>query len=122
MRIELLAFLFATAACQQTQAPTAAARAERAVPAPFDIEALLSDAEAYVSQRYEGARMPGALIADLTGADFTCQSRATMSECSHTRAAGGVCFDVTRVSIDANNAVTAARNRRCLGALPPQPQ
>jgi hypothetical protein len=117
MRIELLALLLAAGACQQTLSSPAPAQQ---APASFNVEALLADASGYAAQRYSSSAMPDALVSDLEAAGFECQSRATISECTHTRPAGGVCFDVTGVRIDRSGAISAERNRRCLGAQPPR--
>ncbi|MEQ1491377.1 MAG: hypothetical protein ABL932_12595 [Terricaulis sp.] len=83
--------------------------------AAFSVEALVADAPAYVASRYAQSELPSALVADLTAASFTCQHSASGSECTRSREASPVCFDVVRVDITAD-AVTADQNRLCMGA------
>lgn len=83
--------------------------------AAFSVEALVANAPAYVAERYAQSELPSALIADLTAAGFECQHSAAGSECTRSREATPVCFDVARVSIAAD-AVTADENRLCMGA------
>jgi len=82
---------------------------------PFSVEAIVADASAYVASRYQPSELPSALIADLEAAEFQCQHSAAGSECTLTRRAGGVCFDVARVDITANS-VSADQRRLCMGA------
>ena len=83
--------------------------------AAFSVEALVANAPAYVASRYAQSELPSALIADLTAARFECQHSASGSECTRSREATPVCFDVVRVSITAE-AVSADQNRLCMGA------
>jgi hypothetical protein len=99
-----LALSLALAAC------AAAPERER-----FSIDALVADAPGYVASRYHRNELPAALLADLTAEEFQCQHSATISECGSSRHAVGSCFDVVSVTITAE-AVTAVKNRRCLGA------
>jgi hypothetical protein len=84
---------------------------------PLSVDALVADAPAYVAARYRSGELPGALIAELTAADFQCQHSATMSACGRARYAFGSCFDVVDVRIQAES-VQAEQNRRCMGAQP----
>ena len=83
--------------------------------AAFSVEALVANAPAYVAERYAQSELPSALIADLTAAGFECQHSAAGSECTRSREATPVCFDVARVSVAAD-AVSADENRLCMGA------
>lgn len=88
------------------------------VRAPLDVRALIADAPAYVSARYEAGELPAALVSDLNAAGFECTHHATMSECAQTQQAFASCFDVSIVRISATEPVYAERNRRCMGARP----
>ncbi len=96
---------------------SACAATPQAPAAPFSVDALVADAPAYVASRYERGALPAVLIADLTASEFQCQHSATMSECGRSRHAFGSCFDVVTVRISAET-VSAAQNRRCMGANP----
>ena len=83
--------------------------------AAFSVEALVANASAYVSSRYAQSELPSGLIAELTAAGFECQHSATGSECTRSREASPVCFDVVRVDITGES-VSADQNRLCMGA------
>lgn len=83
--------------------------------AAFSVEALVANAPAYVASRYAESEIPSALIADLSAASFECQHSASGSQCTRSREASPVCFDVVRVDITAT-AVSADQNRLCMGA------
>ena len=83
--------------------------------AVFSVEALVANAPAYVAGRYAQSELPSAFIADLNAVGFECQHSASGSECTRSREASPVCFDVVRVSITAS-AVSADQNRLCMGA------
>jgi hypothetical protein len=81
---------------------------------PFSVDALVADAPAYITARYQGDELPAALIADLEAASFQCQQSETVSECGHSQRAHGSCFHITTVRIEAERA-RAERNTRCMG-------
>lgn len=101
--------MLALAACAPVQAQTPPARDR------ISIDALVANAQGYVSGRYSANELPAALIADLTAEGFDCQHSATASQCVMAQEANAACFDVYEVQIS-TQAVSAEKNRRCMGA------
>lgn len=101
--------MLALSACAPVHAQTPAARQR------ISVDALVADAQGYVSGRYHSSELPAALITDLTAEGFSCQHSATASQCVLTQEANAACFDVYEVQITAQ-AVTAEKDRRCMGA------
>lgn len=111
--VEFASCALALCACAPVEAETPPAPRAR-----ISVDALMADAQSYVSDRYRANELPAALIADLTAEGFTCQHSATASRCGMTNHAFASCFDDNQVDISADR-VSAEKNRRCLGAQAP---